>query len=347
MTVETMIDARRTLLRAAGLVTVVSLLAFPGISTSQDLGQDTDFNKGGRTALQFLKIGIGARQAALGEASIASVREANAALWNPANISGVSNYEASFSYVRWLADMAYVSGTIGKRWDHIGVVAVSIASLDYGSIEESLVSSSTGSNDTRTGNTFSGSDLLVGVAFARDFTDRLSIGLGAKFIREDLFRYSVNTIAFDVGTNYDVGYGGVRLAMSAQNFGGSVKWLGESSQQEGFDIPLVFRIGISANVFSGTQNAFANIGSPHQLAISAEAINTNDFSERFHFGAEYLFYDFLAFRGGYRFNYAEGNVSLGFGLNTRLSGLGVRLDYAYVDYEFLEAPHRLTMAVTF
>ena len=334
--------------------------SLPVAAQDVDLDGGGAFNKGGRTALQFLKIGLGARQAALGEASIAAVRDVNAVFWNPAGLAGIARFEASFSYVRWLADLNYVAGTVGARWDRVGVFALSVAALDYGDIDEALVTSPTGGNDTRTGNTFSGSDLLVGLTYTRAFTDRLALGVTAKYIREDLFTggggcrvtgegealdCAAATFAFDVGTNYDLRYNGLRLAMSAQNFGGSVDYLGEAgSRSEGFDIPLLFRIGLAADL-AGAQDAFVALGPMHRVTVMAEAINTNDFSERLHVGAEYWFGGFLALRGGYRFNYAEGNLALGFGLDTGVGDLAARLDYAYVNYAFLDAPHRFSLTL--
>ena len=135
--------------------------------------------------------------------------------------------------------------------------------------------------------------------------------------------------------------------MSAQNFGGAVEYLEQGSQTEAYDIPIVFRIGMSANLISGAESALLDMGPSHQMRIGFEAINTNDFNERLHFGAEYLFADFLALRAGYRFNYEEGNVSLGFGLTPSIGNLEARVDYSYVQYDFLEAPHRFSLTLAY
>jgi hypothetical protein len=335
------------LLRPALLVLAL-LVALPARAQAPDgdpLGQKEGFNKGGRTSFQFLKIGLGARQVALGEAGIALVRDVNSVFWNPAGIAGIGRFEASFSYNRWLADMNYVSGAVGGRWPGVGVVAASVASLDYGEIPEALTSRD---GDARTGSTFSGGDLMAGLYLAREFTDRLSIGIGAKFLRESLFNYAVNTYAFDVGTNYDMGFKGLRLAMAVQNYGGAVSWLAEeqTDRPDGYDLPLTFRIGVSTTVV-GAADAFVSAGPAHRLTLSAEAINTNDFSERLHVGAEYAFSDLLTLRGGYRMNYEEGNWAAGVGLNPSFSGMQLRIDYAYVAYEFLTAPHRFTVSLAF
>lgn len=338
----------RLAVRAVGLTTlalVLGLAAPDAQAQTEELEQDGDFNKGGRTAFQFLKIGIGARQAALGEASIATVRDVNSAFWNPAGISGIERYEASFSYTRWLAEMNYVGGAVGGRWDGIGTFALSIAALDYGDIPEAVVGTG---GDGRTGETFSGGDFLLGLSYAREFTDRLAIGVSVKYLKESLFDYSENTVAFDVGTTYDVGYNGLQLAMSAQNFGGSVRFLDEdqADRQEGYDIPLVFRVGLSGALV-GPSDAFVQMPGPHSVTLSAEAINTNDFNERLHFGLEYTFNELFVLRGGYRLNYDEGNWSLGAGLNPEVGGVRMRFDYAYVGYSFLAAPQRLSVSFAF
>ena len=309
------------------------------------LDQNDDFNKGGRTAFQFLKIGLGARQAALGEASVALVRDVSAAFWNPGAIAGIERYDAALTYTRWLADMNYGGAAVGARVRGIGTFALAVAALDYGDIPEAVLG--TGSNDPRTGNTFTGNDFMAGVAYAREFTDRLAIGVGVKYLHENLWNESAHTVAFDVGTNYAVGYRGLRLAMAAQNLGGSVSWRADSltDRTEGYDLPLTFRVGVSAPLVG--PDAFVRMDGPHRLVAAVEAINTNDFSERLHLGLEYTFNDLLVLRGGYRVNYAEGNWSVGAGLTPTVGDLRLRLDYAYVGYEFLSAPHRLSVGFAF
>lgn len=307
------------------------------------------FNKGGRTAFQFSKIGVGARQAGMGEACIAVVRDVNAVYWNPANISGLSTGQAAFTYTRWFADLNYLSAAVGYRWNRVGIFALSAAALDYEDLQEALVTSPTGAADTRTGSTFTGGDMQFGLTFAREFTDKLAIGLTAKYYREELFTYGTGLMAFDVGTYYNTGFKGFRIAMSAQNFStGSVSWLGKekSDRIEGYEMPLIYRIGTSFDLIGGA-DGFIRLGPSHHLQVSLDAINTNDYGERYHLGAEYWFNRFIALRGGYRFNYEEGNLAIGFGLLPQISSLKLQLDYAYVNYEFLDSPHRFSLLMSF
>jgi hypothetical protein len=320
---------------------VVLSVALACSMTSTGVAQ---FNKAGRTAFQFVKIGVGARQTAIGESGVSAVRDINSAFWNPAGLTGVEMTEASFSYDAWFADMKYLSGAVGARWTDVGVFALSWSLLNYGNIQEALVTGA--SSDTRTGNTFTGSDMLLGLSFSREFNDRLSVGGTVKYLREKLWIYATDLFAFDVGTNYNTGFKGITFGMSAQNFGRSVKFLPASDRDQGYDIPLVFRIGVSIDVVRNGEGVFS-LGEDHAFTVSLESVNSNDYGERWHLGGEYSFGGFLSLRGGYRFNYDEGNLSLGIGLKQKIADLGVRIDYSFVSYQYLESPHRITLTIAY
>jgi hypothetical protein len=306
------------------------------------------FNKAGRTTFQFLKIGNGARQVAMGEASIASVQDVNSIFWNPGAITGIANAEASFSYNSWIADLKVLSGAAGFNLDGIATFVFNYISLDYGNIPEAGVTSAAGNTDTRTGNFFSGSDLAVGLGIARNFTDKLSIGVNIKYMREELWIYSSSLWGFDVGSFYNTGWRGIKLAMSAQNFSTQARFLktGEEEQQS-YEIPLVYRLGVSIDLLGGEDLFLGGDPGQHILTLNADAIHTNDYKERLHLGMEYQFYNMLFIRGGYKFNYDEGNVSVGAGFNYNISGIIFKFDYAYVNYDFLQSPHRFTITLGF
>jgi hypothetical protein len=323
------------------LIIVFFLIGISGDSFGQ-------FNKAGRTSIQFLKIGIGARQSAMGEANIASVRDINAVFWNPALITGIGNIEAGFNYTKWIGDLNIMSGTAGINLGNFGTVALNYITLDYGDINEALVTSPTGGNDTRTGNTFTGNDLAFGIAYARAFTDRLSIGLNFKYIQEKLFVYSASLWAFDVGSYYDTGWRGIKIGMAAQNFSSSARWLEtRAEEQQSFEIPTVYRIGASVDLMGGEHLFLGGDPAQHRITLNMDAIHTNDYAERLHLGLEYWLYNLVALRGGYRMNYEEGNLSAGIGINYDTGLVHLKIDYAYVQYDFLDSPHRLSIIMMF
>jgi hypothetical protein len=255
--------------------------------------------------------------------------------------------EATFSYTRWIAGISTTwpepsAARWRRRWYRRAVDSLAQLRTDTGS------RSRWDRRRCRTGNTFSGGDLIVGAAFSREFTDRLSIGLSLKYVHESLFDYSAGAWTFDVGSSYDLGVRGVTLSMAAQNLSGAVSWMGEDSDRpdSGYDIPLVFRIGI-ATTLAGPDNAFFVTGGSHRLVMAAEAVNSNDYNERVNVGLEYSLIDMISLRGGYRFNLDDAGLTAGGGLMTGLGGVDLRVDYAYVTHRYLNAPHRLSLSMAF
>lgn len=309
---------------------------------------NAQFNKAGRTAMQFLKIGIGARQAALGEASIASVQDVNSIFWNPAATTGLDGIQASFSYTSWIADLKIMSGAVGVTLEDIGTISLSYVTMDYGNIPVAYTTSASGNIDTRTGDSFTGSDLLFGIGLARKFTDKLSIGVNLKYIREDLHVYYSDLWAFDVGSFYDTKWKGIRIAMSAQNFSSQARWLHtKEEEQQSYELPIVYRIGLSIDLMGGDDLFLGGDPTQHKLTYNVDAIHTNDYAERLHMGLEYEAFNLITLRGGYRFNYDEGNLSAGVGFKYDTGFIKLNIDYAYVQYDFLESPHRVSVSMEF
>jgi hypothetical protein len=321
-------------------ITIALLLGISGLIPAQ-------FNKAGRTTFQFLKIGVGGRAAALGEAVIANTQDINSVYWNPAGLTGIENLEAGVNYTKWIADLSVTSGAIGYNFGP-AVIAFNYMGLNYGNIQEALTTSSSGRVDTRTGSTFTGSDLALGVTLARRFTDQLSIGVNVKYLRENLFTYSTSLWAADVGTYYDTQWKGVRIAMTAQNFSKQARWMFTKEEtQQSYELPLVFRIGTSIDLLGGENLFLGGDGAVNRFTLNVDAIHTNDYAERLHIGGEYVFMNMLSLRAGYRMNYEEGNLALGAGFKTELSGIKMEFDYAYVKYDFLESPHRFSLIFAF
>jgi hypothetical protein len=60
----------------------------------------------GTSSAQFLKIGVGARAEAMGEAYGAVADDPYALYWNPAGLGRMSNPRLSLSYTMWLEDIS-------------------------------------------------------------------------------------------------------------------------------------------------------------------------------------------------------------------------------------------------
>ena len=85
----------------------------------------------------------------------------------------------------------------------------------------------------------------------------------------------------------------------------------------------------------------------HLVTFNLDAIHSNDYKERLHLGLEYKVYGIFSLRGGYKLNYDEGNLSFGAGVDYTFNGIRLNFDYAYVNYDFLQSPHRFTVSLGF
>lgn len=315
-------------------------MVFPQAASSQKVGT---------TAMQFLKVAPTARGMGMGSAYAALAGGASAQFWNPAGLTQVAGHEVTIDRVEWLLDTAHNAIAYGGSFGNFGYLGVHVYTTNVGSIQETTVGNlgfeSTGDGERRfnpglTGNTFSPGSYLVGVTYARQFTDRFSAGLSAKYAFEDLYLESTGVPLFDFGMNYSTGFRSLRLAASVFNFGPPVKYSDES-----FPAPIIFRIGVAADLL-GIDGFYGQSMPNSRLTATYDLIQPNDYDQQYSAGLEYAFMDRFALRGGYQFNFDTESFSVGAGIRQPMGSLLVSIDYAYSDTgEYFQAVHRFSLGV--
>ena len=103
-------------------------------------GAAKEFSKVGTVGAQFLKIGMGAKYVAMGEASVACVNDAYAMYWNPASLTQLSGYNLQFTNVDWIDDVQLNYVAFGKPWGNSSAWGVSITVLTMGEMEVTTIS---------------------------------------------------------------------------------------------------------------------------------------------------------------------------------------------------------------
>jgi hypothetical protein len=218
---------------------------------------------------------------------------------------------------------------------------------------------------TATNRSFSWNDLAIGVTYAREFTDRFSLGLGMKYVRTDVADYYSQTVAFDVGTIYRTGFRHLRLGMSATNFGPDMRFNGkyintyisgiwEVSIPEQFGyypLPISLQIGIADELY--TSDGFRVTG-------AIDFSHPNDLAERSHLGTELAYEEMFFLRGGFFFDMDKSKIpdpvdpndaaldrfmEFRFGVGFNISN--VKVDYAWQDVEALGNVHRFAVGFRF
>ena len=148
--------------------------------------------KTGSTAAPFLNIGIGPRAIAMGGAFIATADDVSSLYWNPAGAARMNKSGALFSHSKWFADINYNwAGSVINLGD-AGVFGVSVTNLDYGDMELTTLSEYEG-----TGGTFTANDMAIAITYAKNLTDRFSIGGNVKYISQNIWNSAASALAVD------------------------------------------------------------------------------------------------------------------------------------------------------
>jgi hypothetical protein len=310
------------------LVAICLMSVFGLLLPSQALGQA----KVGTTGAQFLELGVSARAMGMAEAFTAVVDDISAVYYNPAALTSLLGREVMVTYVQMPADVQHGFFGIGFPLESVGgVVGFSAYGLTSGDMVERDYRQGTIDG---TGRQFRWNDLAASVSYGRYLTDRFSIGVTLRYIGEYVHNYTTSGWSADVGTSYDTGYRGFKIAMAITNFGPDLSLI-----EKDYPLPINFRFGGSINVVEMVD---------HQLTLAAEGSHPSDNLEKYNAGAEYTFMERFSLRAGGRFNYDTDGFTAGGGLLLPFGEEGeLRVDYAFQDFGVLTEVHRFSLAVAF
>jgi hypothetical protein len=271
----------------------------------------------------------------MGGAFVGVADDATSVFWNAAGIARIDpdKSELSLNHANWPAELSFDQiGYVFHMRRIPGAFAIHARSLSM----QPMVETTAYQPDPviGTGRTFDAGMMSVGLTYARSFTDKFSAGVTGDFISEGLAEYTQQTMAFDIGTLYDVGTMGMRIGMAISNIGSQISFIDRSAR-----LPSIFRVGTSAVLMQR---------SDQKLIGSLEFSHPPDNSERLNMGAEYSFRKYLYLRGGYNFNYDSEGIAGGVGFHFPVSVAGMAdLDYAYTDMKDLGAAHRFSLKFLF
>ena len=290
------------------------------------------FEKVGTLGGQSLKIGVGARAAAMGDAYVAIADDATAVYWNPAGIARLSGQTITLNHTAWPAEILFdqAAYVFGIKWIP-GMFGVNVRALTMSRDKVRTTYLPDG-----TGETFDAGEWAYGLSYARSLTDKFSAGLSVNYVQTGLDDVTGKSTTFDFGTLYDIGVLGAKIGMSIQNIGSDMTFIDESVK-----MPVFFRVGGSFSMLQQGES---------RLLAAAEFTHPPDNSEKLNLGAEYSFRDYLFLRGGYKMNYDTEGLTAGFGVKfplTLVKSSVARLDYAYSDLKYLSAAHRVSVNIGF
>jgi hypothetical protein len=325
-----------------------SIVVFLLIISTSLFGEEK--KKVAQTGFQFLSVISDARASALAGAVTSLSMGSSGLFFNPAVITEMDGFlDVTASLNQWIADinhnafsLAFKPGT--GNW---GVFGVSVQAVDYGEVLGTIVDGSNPEGYQDIG-IIKPTALGIGLGYAKALSDRFSVGGQVRWVRQDLGESSIpvsitasdtttekvtnelNPLAFDFGTLFKTGIKSLTFGMSVRNFSKEIKYA-----EEGFQLPLVFAMGISMNMMD-----LFEIGGPEQsLYLSVDATHYRSHAEQLIVGVDYTLMKFLSIRGGYVSSNDEDGLNFGFGV----SHFGLTIDYAYAPFGVFDNVQRMTV----
>jgi len=185
------------------------------------LGVDSIFAGGGTRngtgGASELVIPVGAQGIALAGSGTATSTGLDALFYNPAGIASMTNsVTAEFSHMNYIADIGVEYGAVAVKFEGFGILELDIKSLNIGNIAVT-----TDDQPDGTGQTFSPEFIVAGVSYAKQVTDRISIGLTFHYISETIAQVSATGFAVNAGVQYkDMGdIPGLDFGLAIKNIG--------------------------------------------------------------------------------------------------------------------------------
>jgi long-subunit fatty acid transport protein len=310
-------------------------------------------------AADFLHIGVGSRAAAMGSAFVSIADDPTAIYWNPAGIAAMNRSGVVFDFTNYVADMDM--SFLGAAVDMGNYGAIGIGVTMFNAIDDMEIR--TVEQPDGTGNVFSAGMMAVSLTYARKLTDRFSIGLSPKFVRESISGMSATAFAIDGGVLYRTPFDGIMLGMSISNFGTDQTMRGDDAlrlwdqdpsrtgengripvdlSMDSWSLPIIFRVGVS---YDPIRSRYQKL----RIAVDANVPNNN--FESVNFGAEYTFFDTFSIMGGYKSLFmpdALDSYNVGVGLQQNMLGnISARAGYTYSAFGDLGSISRISFQVGF
>lgn len=307
---------------------------------------DAQNRKAGLNSAAFLKIGVGARQVAMGSAVTALYGDVNNMFWNPAGTAMRNNgfLQASFTHNEWLAGLK--QNALGATVDLKEIGTIGVGVMTFG-VQDIPVDRDRSATETQTSSTYDYLDLLAQVTYSRYITDQLSLGVSAKYISEKIDDQLATAVAFDFGSVYHIGILDWTVGARLSNLGSDIKYYDFASP-----IPLTFSVGTSITPVNGESD---------RLTLSVDAVKPQDGVQYYFTGAEYTLLKRVMLRGGYKWNYSNRDdggwtgapaiqttiegLSLGAGFTADFEGYGLRVDYSFTKMKIMDDVHRISIGL--
>jgi len=256
------------------------------------------------TGLTFLKLGVGARSIAMGDAFSSVADDGTAVIYNPARLNSGLNNNVTIMYNSAMQDLTnnYIGTKVkfNKLGIGFGLLKTSVSDIEVRTIPGAPIDK------------FDAQNISMNLALCYELYKNLTFGISSKLIYEKIYIEEASGVGFDIGTNFIKDDLSVSFVLSNL---GSINALKETSSK----LPTAVRFGGAYNFRKNNLNFILALDGFKVLDGGKMHINS---------GAEIGYKDLLFIRLGYQTAYENKGFTSGLGLKYK----GILLDYAFIPY---------------
>ncbi len=274
----------------------------------------------------FLRMPVGSRAQAMGEAYTALSNDANGIFYNPAGMGFGFYRELMLSHSEWFQDIAIENIAFLYPFKGTWTVGAGFSYLHMPELTRYTVDPATGGplEDGK----FSVYNMVITTGVSVRLNDYIALGTNIKFYQDHLESVSAQGIAFDVGIQTRLRDTGLQVGFALQHLGPSVTYLAAKES-----LPLTYRLGMAYK--------FRNIDG----TIAMDVVKSKGREVHFLPGIEFGFLNSFYLRSGYQITEREGmGLTAGFGLKVLDRH---KINYVYIPYGDLGNTHRAELIFSF
>lgn len=329
-------------------VLIYSLLAVVLVALVFDTSSAQDKRRGTAGASELL-VPLTARSASMSTpvtSGLGNLNPLEAVVANPAGLTSGTGTSALFSRTEYVADIGINYFGAAQAFGN-NVIAISVASWDFGTLQQTSELIPEISELT-----YDASNVVFGVSYARQFTDRIAAGVTVKGVNEDIDDVSASGVAFDAGMTYVAGESGLRFGVALKHFGPQMQFSGigltkfaslptqepgskqnaVNIESEAFELPSQLNVGLAYT---------RQVGSSADVTFMGNFASNSFSQDEYAGGLELGVMDLVYLRGGLMiveetdFTFYK-SYNLGAGLNLDLGGSRLTVDYAFLPTDYFD-----------
>ncbi len=346
---------------------IISTLLIFALILFVSSGFGQEMKKTGSSGASILKVAVGAKATALAGAMTTTQGDVNQLFWNPAGIAmKAGETQVTFSYNDWIAGLSHNAFAVAHSFGNLGTFALGGMMSGVGDIIANRdIQPGLSGVDYVDDATFDFNSNYIALSWARNFTDKLSLGATAKYYSETIDGVGVSALAMDFGAIYKVGFKDLTFGARIQNLGQEYEYY-----YIPVNLPLIFSFGASYSIIDSDMFGIKGY---------LDAAKTLDSDQMILGAVEMNLYKNLFVRSGYKFNFqgatdeylerdvnyinegvtrsswlnkqsynrTDEGMSFGAGLEIPYDNYQLVIDYTWTQFEVLDDVNRFSLTFKF